>query len=105
MTEIETRKYKISAKKEELDILDALFHTIESMGILGASRAIKLDVDGDGAFHPHFEKEDENGEYHRVETNLIGKDSPDTVIHGYGVIGKECDEWHDGVFYIFYDFG
>lgn len=103
MSEVETRRYKITAKKEELDILETLFQTMESMSSAGVSRSIKLFVDGDGAFHPKFEKF-EKGEFHKLETNIIDYDK-DIISHGYGYIKRNCEEFNGDGYYIYYDFG
>ena len=105
MGEKETREYRIHAKKEQLDILDSLFYTMCFMGIIGASREIHLYVDGDGAFHPEIDKKNSDGKYERISTNLIKRDSKDTVKHGCGYIKREYGDSKDSTFYIYYDFG
>ena len=103
MNEMETRRYKITATREQLDILETLFKTMESMGNAGSSRAMKLFVDGDGAFHPEFEKF-EKGEYVKL-TSLVANTNEDTIKHGYGYIQKNCEEFNGDGYYIYYDFG
>ena len=109
MSETETRKYRITATKEQLDILETLFRTMEQMGSVGSSRAIKLFVDGDGAFHPKFERVITNPftlTESSVELKSLTKNnSGDRIEHGYGTIKKNCDEWNGDGYYIYYDFG
>lgn len=97
MEEYETRKYNITAKKEQLDILEALFRTMEIMGNVGASRTIELYVDGDGAFHPTIKR---NGK--RLSNTVFEKE------YEYGRISHEIkskDAEHDPSYYLYYDFG
>lgn len=105
MTERETRKYEITAEPEQLNVLEALFKTMESMGILGSSRKIVLMVDGDGAFHPRI----------TVNGEKIPKDVYETDF-GYGIVSNQCTlydytgkqddfTYRDETFRIFYDFG
>lgn len=56
MGEVETRTYEITATKEQLDIIEAMFKTMKKMGTVGARRTFRLCVDGDGAFRPKFVK-------------------------------------------------
>lgn len=100
---VETRRYKITATKEQLDILEALFETMEYMGKIGASRDFKLYVGGDGVFHPKFEKY-ENGEFSKVESGIIDYNE-NAIHHGDGVIKKTCEEFNGDKFFIYYDFG
>lgn len=105
----ESRGYIITAEPEQLDILETLFHNIMSMGKAGASRDIKLFVDGDGAFHPEIEKV-ENGKIVSL-VNLTSSENMDkmkrkeSISHGDGLITKDCSEWNGEGYFIYYDFG
>ena len=113
----ETRRYDITATKEQLDILETLFHTMQRMGAVGSSRRIKLYVDGDGAFHPTFEKirdvtkvaEDEivplNDLITETNETRYNNETLQWIEHGDGIIRKNCEEWKGEGFYIYYDFG
>lgn len=53
-----TRSYKISGKASIVDNLEVLFREISILSNVGASREIKLYVDGDGAVDLKIERED-----------------------------------------------
>lgn len=53
-----TRTYKISGKASIVDNLEVLFREISILSNVGASREIKLYVDGDGAVDLKIERED-----------------------------------------------
>lgn len=97
----ETRNHKITAKPSQLLILEELFHTMQVMGDVGASRRIVLYVDGDGAFHPRFT--DDNGD--PIKTNIDNQ--CDVVDVNYGRIKKnpEDEKYPDNDFWKYYDFG
>ena len=105
----QTRIYSITAKKEELDILESLFKTMQSMGIAGASRAIKIFVDGDGAFHPRFKKliiyESSSVFEEDIESIIPGNTDKKEITHGYGRIKKDCEEFNGDGWWVYYDFG
>ena len=110
MNEIETRTYEITATKEQLDIMEVMFETMEIMGKQGCSRAFKLYVDGDGAFHPKFRKFDKEFPSIKyisepLKTNI--DTSKETHKIGYGYIKKNPDdeEYPDNLHYKYYDFG
>lgn len=108
MTKKETRNYEITATPEQLDILETLFQTMQTMGKQGASRAIKLYVDGDGAFHPQFRKYNYYGSIETEEiplTNLTRNTDKEIIKHGHGYIHKNCKEFKGEGIYIYYDFG
>lgn len=103
MTEQESRTYKITATKEQLDILETLFNTMQMMGNRGSSREIKLYVDGDGAFRPKFKRYE-----HDVEKQLkplVTDMDVGTIVCGDGCIKRNCNEWKGKGYYIYYDFG
>ena len=107
---IQTRVYSITCKKEELDILETLFKEMQTMGAVGASRAMKLYVDGDGAFRPKFKKliiEDNSAVYEEdLNTLLLANNKDiDHITHGYGVVARNCDEFKGDGYFIYYDFG
>lgn len=105
----QTRIYSITAKKEELDILESLFKTMQSMGIAGSSRAIKLFVDGDGAFHPRFKRLIINENSHvfeeDIESIIPSNTDKKVITHGYGRIQKDCEEFNGDGWWVYYDFG
>ena len=55
----ETRTYKITGRKEDLDTLEKAFGHIEYLGKIGASRNILIKIDGDGVGRLNFK--DDNG--------------------------------------------
>ena len=55
----ETRTYKITGRKEDLDTLEKVFGHIEYLGKIGASRNILIRIDGDGVGRLNFK--DDNG--------------------------------------------
>lgn len=57
-TEKETREYKITAYKEQLDSIECLLKHIQNCGRIGHSESIKIYVDGDGAFRIEVERTD-----------------------------------------------
>lgn len=105
----QTRIYAITAKKEELDILESLFKTMQSMGIAGASRAIKLFVDGDGAFHPRFKKlilEESSSVFEEdIESIIPPNADKEAIHHGYGLVKRDCEEFKGDGWWVYYDFG
>lgn len=102
----ESRIYKITATKEQLNILEIMFNTMEKMGKVGASRTFKLYVDGDGAFHPKIK---------RISSNLLEEkdlsldidDKQDSLVIGDGFVKKNPDDekYPDNRYWKFYDFG
>ena len=52
----ETREYKITASKEQLNSIECLLGMMTSYGKIGHSGSIKIYVDGDGAFRPKIER-------------------------------------------------
>lgn len=114
MNEIETRTYEITATKEQLDIMEVMFETMEIMGKRGCSRTFKLYVDGDGAFRPKFErciftKDEQTRDLHLkrepLKTNIDTSKEKHEI--GYGLIKKNPDdeEYPDNMHYKYYDFG
>lgn len=105
----QTRIYAITAKKEELDILESLFKTMQSMGIAGASRAIKLFVDGDGAFHPRFKRLIHANHIFLTEEDIESIIPPNAdkkaIPHGYGLVKRDCEEFNGDGWWVYYDFG
>ena len=105
----QTRIYSITAKKEELDILESLFKTMQILGIVGASREIKLFVDGDGAFRPRFKKliVEESSHVFEEDIESIIPDNADekVIVHGYGRIQRDCEEFKGDGWWVYYDFG
>lgn len=73
-TEKETREYKITAYKEQLDSIECLLKHIRTCGRIGHSESIKIYVDGDGAFKIEVER-------------LDGKELSDRL-NGYAVYTK-----------------
>lgn len=57
-TEKETREYKITAYKEQLDSIECLLNHIQTCGRIGHSETVKIYVDGDGAFRIKVERID-----------------------------------------------
>jgi len=118
--ERQTRIYSITAKKEELDILESLFKTMQSMGIAGSSREIKLFVDGDGAFRPRFKRlihanhivlTEEDIEriifLTEVDIESIIPNNTDkkAITHGDGLVKRDCEEFNGDGWWVYYDFG
>lgn len=105
----ERRRYIITAEPEQLDILETLFNTMISMGKAGASRNIKLFVDGDGAFHPEIEKVKGGKIIPLVNLtsseNINKTKDNENISYGDGIIAKNCSEWNGEGYFIYYDFG
>lgn len=116
----QTRVYAITANKEELDILESLFKTMQSMGIAGSSREIKLFVDGDGAFRPRFKRlipanhillTEEDLERIifltevDIESIIPGNTDKETIVHGDGLVKRDCEEFNGDGWWVYYDFG
>ena len=89
-----TRFYKISAAHEEqLNVLEKLFAQMELLGRIGASREIKLFVDGDGAIGFRFSK-------HNNDEFVFRKLDYDEVMeqdNGYGYVTIP-DDYYDSKF-------
>ena len=90
-----TRFYKIGARNEgQLNMLEKLFVYIEYLSRVGASRAVTVYVDGDGALGLKFSS-------HQKDEFVFKKLDYDTVMDkdsGYGRadIGKDdMDSWFD----------
>lgn len=100
---METRKYEITATKEQLNVLEALFKTMESMGDAGSTRKILLYVDGDGAFRPKITREGES-----IPATIYDEDMGDGYIDYdftlYSLTQPDVTV-SDPKYIIFYDFG
>lgn len=90
-----TRYYKITARNiGQLNMLEKFFVYIEYLSKIGASRAVTVYVDGDGAVNFKFacHQEDEFIFKELDYSNVMDKDSG----HGLCEIGKENnDSWFD----------
>lgn len=71
---METRTYKITGRKEDLDMLEKALGHVEYLGIVGASRNIMLRVDGDGWGRINVIRENgsriDNNKYNIDQNNL-----------------------------------
>lgn len=56
----ETRTYKITGRKEDLETLEKVFGHIEYLGKIGASRNILIRIDGDGVGRLNFKDDSGN---------------------------------------------
>jgi hypothetical protein len=79
------------------------------MGSAGSSRAIKLYVDGDGAFHPRFKRliiEESSSVFEDdIESIIPANTEKEAITHGYGRIQKDCEEFNGDGWWVYYDFG
>lgn len=58
--ETETREYKVTGEKDQLDEVEKMFWFMQHLGQIGASRTFEVSVDGDGAARLEFERIDKN---------------------------------------------
>lgn len=80
----ETRTYKITGRKEDLDTLEKVFGHIEYLGKIGASRNILIRIDGDGA--GRIDIKDDNGNKLGNEKYNTNQSIEKTVVVGiYGI--------------------
>lgn len=71
---MEERVYKITGRKEDLDNLEKTLRHIEYLGVIGASRNIMIQVDGDGSGKIKVYKNDkriDNEHYNINQGNLV----------------------------------
>ena len=77
----QTRSYEISGEEYQLDIVEQLLWTISHLSSIGASRDIKVSVDGDGAANISVVRKD--GELAELD-NLEQQGDLDNLSFGIG---------------------
>jgi len=84
---METRTYEITGNPDQLDVLERALAEIETLGVIGASRAVTIHVDGDGAARIKVRKKGQDkpldsSDIHYSTGNRIKRnDEGDTVVY------------------------